>query len=266
MREKIFRWTVKMLGGIKYVLYSIDGHGHWEKLFVYLSTYWWTLLVFLISSSFLSLLCLVLIRQAAKPVLWIIIFLCPAILLALSVSSLVRYSRLRTVSEGNNFTSMSSYWFGGVISAINFISTTFIICYITKINLSMQINMEANNSLKPVLLFPIVQSIVQVFLVSWFLTIASYLSSLGSIEYRVVDACSSETCINTSTEKMCMLNDLCHPAMFAGCTVAPSLNLGNDCFASPVCSVLSQHGGGWNTGQAFGRGCARGYDLRRGVD
>jgi hypothetical protein len=124
----------KLLGGIKFVLDSIDGCGYCQKLFVYLSTYWWTILVFLILSSFLSLIILVLIRQAARPVLWIIILPCPAILLALPVSSLVRYSKPRTVSEGNNFTSMSSYWFdkntwlisGGIMCAVTFI--TFLIC------------------------------------------------------------------------------------------------------------------------------------------
>ena len=115
-----------------WILLNVDGRGYWEKLFVYLFTYWWTVLVFLISSSFLSLTCLVLIRQAARPVLWIIIFLCPAILLAMSVSLLGRYSKLKTVNDGDTFqpfiTSMSSYWFDKntwlIICAFTFITTT----------------------------------------------------------------------------------------------------------------------------------------------
>ena len=47
------------------------------------------------------------------------------------------------------------------------------------------------------------------------------MATSGNPEFRVVDACSSETCINPNTQKMFQQNDKCDPSKFAECSGCP---------------------------------------------
>ena len=62
---------------------------------------------------------------------------------------------------------------------------------------------------------------LQVFLIFLLVTVSCLLSTTGSPEYRVVQACQSETCKNNKTEKMFEQNDICEPSSFADCTGCP---------------------------------------------
>ena len=76
-------------------------------------------------------------------------------------------------------------------------------------------------SKKSLFVIPILQSASKVLLIFFFVTVASFLITSGSAEFRVVDACSSETCKNVDTGDMFALNDVCDQATFAECTGCP---------------------------------------------
>jgi len=226
----------KVLKGIDYVMAIINARGHGEKILSNLQVFWWIVLLSFLLALVLSLIWKILINLATKPVIWASIVLSLAILLAGTVSSFIRFSLLRTEREEiflpSVMTTMTSYWFNknkwGVCGIILSVITIFTLIHLgllrKQISLSVKLFEEASkavNSLKSVLLIPCSQSIVQVSLISLALTVASFMTSSGVSVYRVVNSCSSETCINTATKKMFTLNDVCDPGVFAECTGCP---------------------------------------------
>ena len=89
-------------------------------------------------------------------------------------------------------------------------------------------------------MIPILQSVCQVLLIFLSVTVASFLFTSGSAEFRVVDACSSETCKNVDTGDMFALNDVCDQATFAECTGCPRAQCVHHTFRSSDLSDILQ--------------------------
>ena len=79
-----------------------------------------------------------------------------------------------------------------------------------KIKSVLELIEKENNTLvssKAVYMIPIGQSVIQMSLLFMGVTGAISMATSGNPEFRVVDACSSETCINPNTQKMFEQND-----------------------------------------------------------
>ena len=225
-----------LLGGVEYVMDSIDTRGLCEKLLSHLSVYWWIVLLSFLLTFFLSLIWTGMINLAIKPFIWTSIVNCIGILVAGFLFFLNRYSELLKVRDDiflpQVITSMSTYWYtkhtrllcAVIIVIVFLIILSYFVHSFALIKDAIKHIEEASTafgSMKSILFIPILQSLVLSLLVVLFMTVANFLTSSGAPEYRVVDTCSSETCINSATEKMFALNDICDPRTFTDCTGCP---------------------------------------------
>merc|ERR1719483_585576 len=173
----------RLMGGIDYVLEISNARDHGAKIFSNLQVYWWIVLLSFLLALVLSLFCTILINLAAKSVLWSSIVLCLAILVAVTVSSFIRFAKLRTEREDiflpSIITTMSSYWFNlnswivfGIILGIFTILFFLFLCIcFKKIKLAIQIVQESSkafSSTKSVFVIPIIQSVVTFLLICTF--------------------------------------------------------------------------------------------------
>ena len=227
--------------GISYLLKVIDLRGYGEKFLADLAHYWWIVLLALLLASILSFGWLMLLRLAAAPVIGISIGLCVMLLLATTAFSFYKYATLDAAGvegvEDDIFlppvvSSLSGYyynkntWLGlGIVVGVITLVILFVLLFLCKrIIIAIQLIEEASKAISTMmltLLFPIGPFLLQVLVILWFLVVASFLATAGDKEYRVVDACSSETCINDDTKLPFTVKDICDPDPFPDCTSCP---------------------------------------------
>jgi len=233
--------------GIEYLMKVIDLRGYGEKFLSDFATYWWIVLLALILAMLLSFGWIVLMKLAAKPVVWTSIVLCMALLVAATVFSFMKYAELHKAGDNAGLddiflppviSNLSSYYYnkntwlvlGIVIGVLTIIILLVLIFLFTRIQIAIELLEEASKavgSMMAVLFFPMGPFFVQGFIILWFAVVASFLATSGEKEYKVVDASSAKTCMNPDTNKMFQTNDVCDPATFppvcgSNCTDCPT--------------------------------------------
>eukprot|EP00092_Neocalanus_flemingeri_P023904 GFUD01025930.1.p1 GENE.GFUD01025930.1~~GFUD01025930.1.p1 ORF type:complete len:425 (+),score=57.44 GFUD01025930.1:155-1276(+) len=149
---------------------------------------------------------------------------------------------------------MSSYWYNkntwlvcgiifGIITLVMILLAVLFFARIKVAILLIEKSTESVGSLNSVLFIPFIKTTVKSGLIFLFLTIASWLATSGSPEYRVVEACSFEIYNNTATNKMFAQDDICDPDTFADCTGCPKAQCVHHMF---VPSVLGSWLQVWN--------------------
>eukprot|EP00090_Calanus_glacialis_P041007 TRINITY_DN7188_c0_g1_i2.p1 TRINITY_DN7188_c0_g1~~TRINITY_DN7188_c0_g1_i2.p1 ORF type:complete len:720 (-),score=98.82 TRINITY_DN7188_c0_g1_i2:192-2351(-) len=221
-------------GGIEYLMKVIDLRGYGEKFLSDFAIYWWIVLLALVLAMVLSFGWIVLMRLAAKPVVWTSIVLCMALLVAATVFSFMKYAELRAAGENAGLddiflppviSNLSSYYYnkttwlvlGIILASLTVIILLVLIFLFTRIQIAIELLEEASKavgSMMSVLFFPMGPFLFQGLVILWFAIVASFLATSGNKEYKVVDAASAETCINPATGTMFATNDLCDPATF----------------------------------------------------
>ena len=115
-----------------------------------------------------------------------------------------------------------SYYIVGIILSIIFLILCVFYIYFKKfIKNAIQIISEANKNIKSmtsVILILLIQSICQILLIISALSISTSVVSNSKLQYKVVNSCLSETCINPLTGKMFTSQDICNVHLFADCT------------------------------------------------
>ena len=220
----------QMLGGVEYLINVMDVHR--DKLLYYLVIHCWIVLLYFLISLVFSFIITLLINVLPKFVLWTIVVLCLIVLTTECVNSFVKYKELST-NQGEVFLptfiiNTYSYWWNKntwlVCSIILGSITVFILLLLLASSFSTTpIKATINNieeasrvaGWKILILIPILQSIRQGFLLFMLVLVATNLATTGYQVHKVMDACSSETCIDEATNKTFRDSVTCIPGKFS---------------------------------------------------
>ena len=226
----------ELLRGVEYVFLVTNSLDVAKKLLQYFPLVWRELLIILVLTIVMSLAWTLIISLRVRILLLISIILSIIIILAISVFCIIKYSIHQASSSDlvlppviRSITAYHIYRTGwlvvGIVLGIIIIGVILgLVLYCKKINLAVLLIQEAREymtSLKFLILIPVIISTIILLLLFTSVTIASYLATVGTAEFRVVDSCSSETCINIDTGDMFENDDVCDPNIFAGCTGCP---------------------------------------------
>jgi len=202
--------------GRQCVLSSIQTQeGLWLTILSGLSSYWQAALLSLLSTMILSLVCAGLLHTVARPTLLATTLLCPVVLTVVSTGSTARFA-----------TSSDYTWLAlGILTATLTLSLSLVLIRSYRIIYpAISIIAEAMQDLqlsKTVFSFLLLELLASMFLICLCLTITCLLATSLTLEYRVVDGCLSETCINTATGRMFVSGDTCHYHTFQECSGCP---------------------------------------------
>ena len=227
--------------GVAYLLKVIDLRGYGEKFLADLTQYWWIVLLALLLAACLSFGWIFLLRFAAAPVIGISIGLCLFLLIGTTAFSFYKYATLAEAGvEGIKddiflppvVSSLSGYYYnkntwlglGIVVGVLTLIILLVLLFLCQRIIIAIHLIEEASKAIGTMmstLVFPVLPFLLQTMVVLWWMVVASFLATSGNKEYRVVDACSQETCVNPDTGEDFTVGDTCEPETFQNCTSCP---------------------------------------------
>ena len=229
--------------GVKHVWEALNLKSYAEKLLADLALDWWILLLAVLLACILSFTWIVLIRLAAGVIVYSSIVLCCLLLLSVTGYSFYRY--ILAVMEGNQtwkddifaapgLNQIVDHYFDkdtwlGLSCALGVITLVILLILLflrKRIAIAVKLIEEASRAVGgafSTLIFPILPFILQSLVILWFLMVASCLATAGEKEFKVVDACPEESCINPDslTNMPFTHGDKCDPSTFLRCTSCP---------------------------------------------
>ncbi|XP_037082789.1 choline transporter-like protein 4 isoform X2 [Pollicipes pollicipes] len=195
---------------------------------------WWVIVVALIVCMFVSLLWILLMRWFTSIMVWTALFGSLGAIIYGCVYTYLRYDRLKDTETNqptdnskamtvNAFTSSASSllqqkntWLAFFICLVvlGVILLLLIIILFKRLRIAIEVIEEASKSVTSILttlFFPLVPWLLQLVVVAFFITMALYIASMGTSEYRVTalpDDCTNG-CSNFA------MNETCNPEEFS---------------------------------------------------
>ena len=219
-----------MTEGVYHMIISIDVYDYKKKILSFIVLYWWNIIITYLSTVVLMIIFTIIFKYFSSHIIWSILILTPILLLYGILSIFMQMNN--TISLPTIISSMNSFKINnischivGITLSIVFLALCVLLIYLTRfIKDAIQIISEANESIKSfstAILILSIQSIVQILVIIWTLSVSISVALNVKLQYKVVNSCLSETCINTLTGKMFTSEDICNVHLFADCTGCP---------------------------------------------
>jgi len=216
-----------MTAGVYHVIARIDVHDYKKKIISFIVLYWWNIIITYLSTIVFSIIFTIIFKYYSSHIIWSALVLTPLLLLYkilyifMQINNTIILPTIITSMNSFKINNISYYIVGIILSIIFLILCVFYIYFKKIIKNAIQIISEANKNIKSmtsVILILLIQSICQILLIISALSISTSVVSNSKLQYKVVNSCLSETCINPLTGKMFTSQDICNVHLFADCT------------------------------------------------